>query len=176
MQRLALVAMCVVACGRGAEQGDRAPRIDTVAPLASSGQTTDVGRRASGNPCSATGLWAVCSVVDRLDRAGLVPRLDSTARITEAPLTPRGTLVRVGNADLELYVYPDMASREREQRLLDRSQYVPFDAMQTMRPLPTLIASANLIAILHSRNDHLRERVSDAITAGAPQPPTPSRQ
>jgi hypothetical protein len=32
-----------------------------------------------------------------------------------------------------------------------------------------LIRNANLLAILHSRNDHQRERVSDALTAGPPQ-------
>jgi hypothetical protein len=38
-----------------------------------------------------------------------------------------------------------------------------------MRAEPTLIASENLLAILRSRSDHQRERVSDALTAGPPQ-------
>jgi hypothetical protein len=37
-----------------------------------------------------------------------------------------------------------------------------------MAQQPTLIASANVLAILHSMNSHQRERVGDAITAGAP--------
>ena len=93
--------------------------------------------------------------------------------MTEPPLTITGAQIRVGSANLELYVYPDSRTREREQRLLDKAKYVSFDAA-TMQSQPTLIYNANLIAILHSRNDHLRERVSDAITAGPPQPPTPS--
>ena len=113
----------------------------------------------------------MCSVVGRLDRAGLVPRHDTAVTSTEPPLSATGTLVRVGNGELELYVYPDEATRVREQRLLDASKYLKFDAPQTMKPLPTLISNANLLAVLHSRNDHLRERVSDAITAGPPQPP-----
>lgn len=53
------------------------------------------------------------------------------------------------------------------------ANYVAYAAPMPMRPLPTVISSVNLIAILHSRNDHLRERVADAITAGPPQPPNP---
>jgi hypothetical protein len=36
-----------------------------------------------------------------------------------------------------------------------------------------LIENGNLIGLLSSINDRLRERVSDALTAGAPQPTTP---
>lgn len=109
---------------------------------------------------------------ERLDRAGLAPRRDTSA-VAEPPLTVGGTLVRVGTGQLELYLYPDAVARQREQRLLDGAQYAPVDAPLTMQALPTLIANANLIVILHSRNEHLRERVADAITAGPPQPSRP---
>ena len=183
MQRLALAAMCLVACGREASKESQgapaagAPSVSVaqLSPLDSQRRLSAVGSRVSADACPATGLWAVCSVIGRLDRAGLVPRRDSTATTTEPPLTATGALVRVGNAELQLYVYPDAAAREREQRLLDPSKYLKFDAPQTLKPLPTLISNANLLAVLHSRNDHLRERVSDAITAGPPQPPTPNR-
>lgn len=120
-------------------------------------------------PCPATGLWSECAVIERLDRAGLAPRVDS-AGATEAPLVARGTLVRIGRSGLELYVYADITARERDQAKLDRGKYLAGDAPIGMNPQPTLIPSANLIAILHSRNDHQRERVFDAITAGPPQP------
>lgn len=84
-------------------------------------------------------------------------------------------LLRVGASELEIYIYPDVAAREREQGKLDRAKYVGYAAPLSMRPQPTLIHSANLIAILHSRNDHQRERVADAITAGPPQPPPAPR-
>ena len=128
------------------------------------------GTSAAVTLCPNTGLWAECSILYRLDRSGLVPRLDSSAQVAEAPLTVKGRLVRIGNSELELYLYADIASREREQRSLDRAKYVEYPAPVPMNPVPTLISSANLIAILHSRNDHQRERVSDALTAGPPQP------
>jgi len=119
--------------------------------------------------CPATGNWSECAVFERLDRAGLAPRRDSSSA-SEPPLAPRGTLLRIGNSELELYIYSDAKTRELEEGKLDRSKYVDYAAPVTMQPLPTLIHSANLIAILHSRNDHQRERVADALTAGPPQP------
>jgi len=109
-------------------------------------------------------------VFERLDRAGLAPRTDTTS-VAEAPLTPKGVQLLVGNAKLELYAYPDARTREREQGKLDKTKYVSFD-QPAMQSQPTLIYNTNLIAILFSRNDHLRERVADAITAGPPQPPS----
>lgn len=122
-------------------------------------------------PCRPTGSWAECSVFERLDRAGLAPRRDS-APATEGPLTLRGQLLRVGSGELEVYLFTDAATREREQARLDREKYAEPSASLGMRPLPTLITSSNLLAILHSRNEHLRERVADALTAGPPQPPS----
>jgi hypothetical protein len=123
-------------------------------------------------PCPATGLWQACSAFDRLDRAGLAPRRDSSA-VTEPPLMAQGHLIRIGSSELELYLYPDAGGRERDALKLDRGKYVTYDAPMPFRPLPTLIMSENLIAVLHSRNDHQRERVGDALSAGPPQPSRP---
>jgi hypothetical protein len=158
--RLALVAMLVVVCER--EKANQTVRREP--PVAT---TTAAAVRVA---CPATGLWSRCTISERLDRAGLAPRIDSSA-VTEPPLTIRGLLLHVGASDLEIYLYPDAKAREREESLLDRTKYVAYDAPLAMKPQPTLIHSVNAIAILHSRNDHLRERVSDAITAGPPQPP-----
>lgn len=111
-------------------------------------------------------------MIERLERAGLAPRVDAAAS-TEDPLTQRGTLIRVGRAELEIYVYADPAARERDQARLDARKYLAGDAPIGAVTQPTLIHSANLIAVLHSRNEHQRERVFDAIMAGPPQPPTP---
>ena len=124
---------------------------------------------ATGRPeCPATGLWSRCAIVERLERAGLAPRVDSTVEATEEKLTAKGILVRVGRSELELYLYDDTLARRRDQALLDSARYAAYDAPMTMSQQSTLIASANMIAILHSLSDHQRERVGDAITAGAP--------
>ena len=114
-------------------------------------------------------------MVERLDRAGLAPRVDSTVVAGEEPLTPPGMLVRVGNAELEVYLYSTVSARTRDIRRVDTTRYLGYTEAVSMQQLPTLIQSANLVAILHSRNDHLRERVGDALTAGPPQPSEPAR-
>lgn len=120
--------------------------------------------------CPATGQWQLCSVVERLERAGLAPRQDS-GRVTEAPLSSPGVAIQLGRSELRIFVYADRAARERDQAKLDTSRYVGASEPLSMHAEPTLIVSENLLAILRSRSDHQRERVSDVLTAGPPQKP-----
>jgi hypothetical protein len=162
-----LLAALVAACG-GSKNGGGSDSVaaSPVVVVESSAATGSVA------PCPATGKWASCSVWYRLERSGLAPRVDSSVHATEEPLPLRGEAFRIGNSVLEIYVFADASTREREQARLDPAKYVVYPAPVPMKPVPTLITSANLIAILHSRNDHQRERVSDAITAGPPQAPS----
>lgn len=123
----------------------------------------------SKDSCPADGQWAACSLLKRLDEAGLAPQRDSNP-VKREPLSRPGVHVTVGGSELDLFFYPDSASRKRDEAKLDPKQYIAYDAPQTIRAEPTLIRSANVIAILYSRRDQQRERVSDAITAGPPQP------
>jgi hypothetical protein len=111
----------------------------------------------------------MCNTMERLDRAGLAPRLDSGVVRLE-PLTLAGARVRLGAAEMEVFLYPDISSREQDEVRLDRSKYVESSAEPGVRREPTLIRSANLLAILHSISAQQRERVSDVLTAGPPQP------
>jgi hypothetical protein len=156
----------------GAACGGDAPRDDARAPDATVGPVASAppgpADSATKPACPATGLWSRCAILERLDRSGLAPQLDSSATATEPPLQARGFVVRVGRGELEVYLYPDVAARERDQARLDRARYADYTAPLTMDRQPTLIASGNALAILMSLNTHLRERVGDAITAGAP--------
>lgn len=107
--------------------------------------------------------------MQRLDRAGLAPRRDS-GTVAVDPLTHSAVRVRVGRSEMEIIVYADSAARARDAARLDRSRYIRASAQPTLRGEATLIENANLLAILHSNDDHQRERVSDALTAGPPQP------
>ena len=112
--------------------------------------------------------------MNRLDRAGLAPHIDSGASPSDKELVGRPLLIKIGlTAELELFLYTDSTARIADARKLDRSQLVGATAMQTMRRERTLIESANLLGLLTSINSHQRERVSDALTAGPPQPPAP---
>jgi hypothetical protein len=168
----AVAVAAVFACAKGGGDGSSA-----------SGGSTDAAQTAAAAPrivtpgdprCPATGEWAKCSVLYSLERAGVAPRLDSTAKVEEDALHGESFVVDVGRiAKLEVFLYPDSAARIADARKLDRTQFVNGTAPQTIRRERTLIENGNLVGLLTSINERQRERVSDALSAGAPQPHTP---
>ena len=143
-------------------------------PPRSAGATAAPAAAATGPACPATGLWAACSVVYRLERSGLAPHVDSSATAQEKELTGKPLIIKIGQtAVLEVYIYPDTSARAADGKKLDRTKLVDGQAQQTMERERTLIESANVIGLLTSLSSHQRERVSDALMAGAPQPDKP---
>lgn len=158
--RLALCALSVTACGKGAAPPSKSPTAE--APPAA----------AASTGCPADGQWAACSVLYRLERAGLAPKVDSGGKSSEKELGGAPMIVKIGlSAELELHLFPDSLARAAAVTKLDRTQFVNGTAQQTIRRERTLIESVNLVGLLTSINAHQRERVSDALTAGPPQPP-----
>jgi hypothetical protein len=137
---------------------------------AASDRGASAATAGSDATCPATGYWARCSVLYRLERAGLAPHLDSTATPEETSLTGQAFIVKIGSlARLEVFLYPDSAARLADEKKLDKSKLVDATAPQTIQRERTLIENANLVGLLTSINAHQRERVSDALTAGPPQ-------
>jgi hypothetical protein len=164
--RFAVALTAVVACGSRDHQRVGA---DSLVPRPVPTQTAIAAPTGKVN-CPANGQWSECAVFDRLDHAGLAPRRDTIAGAIElAPLSQRGTRLLVGNAELDVFIYPDSTRRAQDEAGLDRSKYIEATAEPTLRGEATLIRSVNLLAVLRSRNDHQRERVSDALSAGPPQ-------
>jgi len=160
-----VVAILAAACGGKPDSTKSAPKDSLVATAVAT---------APGSPdCPATGKWARCSLLYRLERSGIAPRVDSSAKPSVIVLSGEPIVVKFGvNSVLDLYIYPDSAARAADDAKLDKTQFVGATAPQTIRREQTLIENNNVIGILTSINDRLRERVSDAITAGAPQPKT----
>lgn len=176
----ALVGLTGCGGGEGAPGGDAraagtargAPPETNATAAAPSSDHLSAAAATDSSPCPATGRWALCSVFERLERAGLVP--DSAHEsATEPPLRASGTKVTVRRAAMELYVYPTREARERDERLLDRSRYLAADQPPEPRHKPTLVTSENLLVVLDTRNERQRERITLALTAGPPQPPAP---
>ncbi|HEV8216878.1 MAG TPA: hypothetical protein VGP95_13620 [Gemmatimonadaceae bacterium] len=163
--RWLVLLMALFACDKPAGEARPAETKSAPAPVAAT----------PGDPrCPATGRWAECSVLYRLERSGLAPHVDSTGSASEKSLTGRPLLIKFGTASrLEVFLYPDSAARKADAAKLDRAGLVGATQQQTLRRERTLIENANLIGLLSSINDRLRERVSDALTAGAPQPTAP---
>jgi hypothetical protein len=165
--RLAVALAAAGACGTKDN-----PRVGSDSLAAATPPALGAAASTAKGPCPANGQWSECAVFDRLDHAGLAPRRDSSAATVELPpLTQRGTRLLIGSAELEVFIYADPGSRERDEGRLDKTKYIEATAEPTLRGEPTLIRNTNLLAVLRSRNDHQRERVSDALSAGPPQAP-----
>jgi hypothetical protein len=169
------MALVVVAGACGKQE---APATQTSTASAAAVATTPSGP----GDCPANGLWAECSVMRSLARAGIAPRIDSTATPEEKALSGSGFVVTFGAKAtssgappkrLEVYLYPDSNARIADETKLDKTKLVSATAPQTINRERTLIENANLLGLLTSIDDRLRERVSDALTAGAPQPSMP---
>jgi hypothetical protein len=165
----AIAALGIACAGDAGEEGARPAAVDARAVGA-----TGAAVVSSKSACPATGAWQPCSVVERLDRAGLAPR-QQPGRVIEAPLSSPGLAILLGRSELRIFLYADRVARERDQARLDATRYASPDQPLSMQQAPTLIASENLLAILRSSSEHQRERVSDALTAGPPQRPGDQR-
>jgi len=135
----------------------------TTAPTA--GAATDDARRA---PCPKTGHWLDCQVRERLIRSGLAPR--DTTREALPALGPAPLVYRLGKGGLAVYLFPDSTARRRAATSLDTVKYVRAPRGPTVLSQASVIENDNLLGLLFSKNDQQIERVSDALTAGAPQP------
>jgi hypothetical protein len=115
--------------------------------------------------CELTGLWRQCSVLDRLERAGLAPIAADSVR--HAFLHVPGRRYKLGDAMLEAFVYETTTMRERDTAPLDSVRVAPPGAETEWERPPTLITSENLAAVLVGANERQAERVVLALTAGA---------
>ena len=111
-------------------------------------------------------------MVKRLESAGVAPQ--ATKSLPDLPtLGATPTLFKVGTAGLAIYLFADSTERARVARSLDTNLFVSAARELTMRGETTSIQNDNLLALLFSRSEQQRERVSDALTAGPPQPRQP---
>jgi hypothetical protein len=158
-----VAAFLVAACAR-----DRAATPDSAAA------TVRVSAQAAGAAkpaCPRTGHWSPCQVRTRLDQAGVAPRTADASMVRDLPaLAATPIIYQVGSAGLAIYLFPDTAARARAGRSLDTARFIASARALSMRGEATAIQSDNLLALLFSRNEQQRERVSDALTAGPPQP------
>jgi hypothetical protein len=133
------------------------------------GATSSRDAAAIKPACPKTGHWTECQVFARLDQAGVAPRRDSVLADLPA-IGVRPLRFRIGTSGLAVYLFADTAMRARAARALDTLHFVAPSASLTMRGEATAIENGNLLGLLYSRNDQQRERVSNALMAGAPQP------
>jgi hypothetical protein len=162
-------AVAILSGGGACRGGEHAPP-----PADSAARAQAIAATASAMPsearpaCERTGHWIPCQVRQRLERSGLAPR-DTTANDQPA-LGPAPTLFRVGKGSLTVYLFADSTARARAATKLDTVTFVGAERPLTILSKATVIQNDNLLALLYSKNEQQRERVSDALMAGPPQP------
>lgn len=157
---VAAVTLALAACETRKDPVARAA--DTTSP---EGHFVAPPLQATGaDGCPAGALWAQCSVRERLERSGLAPQPVDTVR--HAFLHVPGQRYRLGDAELQAFVYESPAMRERDTAPLDSIRAAPPGTETTWERPPTLITSGNLAAILLGGNARQVERVTLALTAG----------
>jgi hypothetical protein len=160
---LATLATLAGACGDGA----RTRAADSAATTRAR-PATSMAQGAAKPACTRTGHWIPCQVRERLERSGLAPRDSSIAELPS--LGPSPTVFRIGKGGLAVYLFADSTTRARAATRLDTVTFVAAERPLTMLARATVIQNDNLLALLFSKNEQQRERVSDALMAGAPQP------
>lgn len=157
--------LVVVMAGAACAGGDDTPRDSTVAttPAIATNAVPDTG-------CPKTGSWRLCSVEDRLTRAGLViERIPEPA--THDFLSIEGVRFKVGAGEdeVQVFVYPTPEARIRDTGHLDSVTVSPRGDRRSYKVPPLLVTSANLAAIVFTLNERTSERISLALSAGLPQ-------
>lgn len=80
----------------------------------------------------------------------------------------------LGRARLEVFIYANEIALGRDMASVDTVTAVPPGTPSPWEMPPVLIRSMNLAAVLLTNNQRQAERLTLALTAGAPQP-NPSR-
>jgi hypothetical protein len=159
----------VLACGSSASSGEKAVQTSSVSvsqPIA----IADTGKRS--DPCPRTGLWAQCSLEKRLSQSGFVVRglPDSAKRRNGFSVVPLAYLL--GRSRLDVFIYPSADAAAHDAAGLDTTIAGPRGARNQwgFGVQPTFVRSANLLAVYLTDNPTQSERLTLALTAGAPQP------
>jgi hypothetical protein len=164
-----LIGLFMLGCGRerpDASSSDSTslatarPAVDT--PLAS-------GRLTPKAACPRTGLWALCSVEKRLTQAGFVVNHAAEAAPRRAGFSVSPTAYTLGRSRLEVFIYADSTAARRDVASLDTLTASPRGVGANWGMPPTFVRSANLLAVFLTDSPQQAERLSLALTAGAPQ-------
>ena len=145
--------------------------VSTPAPRASTPAAAK-GRTSPAEPaCPRTGQWALCSVERRLIQSGFVIRRVNGAAPRRAGFSVLPIAYTLGRSRLEVFIYPTESALAADVAKIDTATAAPRGAKNPWPFFsPTFVRSANLAAVFLTDNPTQAERLTLALTAGAPQP------
>jgi hypothetical protein len=152
------------------------------AGTASSTPITSIGAAAAGpavagkaapirSGCPRTGKWALCSVENRLVQSGFVVRRVNGEAPRRAGFSVAPAVYTLGRSRLEIFIYPSESTLAADVAKMDTISAAPRGAKNPWPFFsPTFVHSGNLAAVFLTDNATQAERLTLALTAGAPQP------
>ncbi|MEI6741098.1 MAG: hypothetical protein WCK74_12375 [Gemmatimonadaceae bacterium] len=133
-------------------------------------------RIGPGDPsCPRNSRWQPCGFEDRIFHAGLsIKATGDSARLAFLPVP--GVRYRVALTDTILaFFFKDSIALQKALAPLDTVRVAPVaDTTLPWPRRPVVIRSGNLLALYFSATPRQRERITLAITAGAPAPQQPA--
>ena len=169
--RFAVVSLwlLMVGCDRAREAQPETPRV-AAADTTAAANPQPPASTDSGSPCPRTGRWAICSLEKRLEQSGFVLRKVNGGNPRRLGFAVEPVVYSLGRARLEVFIYPDEAALIRDIARIDTVIVAPRGQKNDWEIPPRFVRSGNLIAVFLTRNEQQAERMTLAITAGAPQP------
>ena len=176
-----LICAAATACTRAAPE-DTGVASSTPATVAAgsvapgpAGASATAAAKSGASPaapaCPRTGQWALCSVERRLVQSGFVIRRVDGAPPRRAGFSVLPAVYTLGRSRLEVFIYPSEATLAADVAKIDTVSAAPRGAKNPWPFFsPTFVRSANLAAVFLTDNPTQAERLTLAITAGAPQP------
>lgn len=161
-------AACVALSGLAACGGNSAEERKVAERTAiAEGQAT--AAQAAALP--ATGLWSEAHLMDRLSRAGVLPR----AREGTPPAAPwmdRAPIaLTAGGGEVYVWIYADSTARRAVTDRLDPETGVPPGTTSPFAPPMMFVTNNNLAAIIAGGTEQNIERIMLALQAGLPVTP-----
>lgn len=118
--------------------------------------------------CPLRGEWRICSVEDRLVRAGLAPQ-----RADSAPVLTAGSVSSaryfVGDAEAQVFIFTDSVSRASAEANQGAGLGEAPLLESAVGAQPVIVSSRNMAVIIHGFRPRQVERVSLALSGGLPQ-------
>ena len=112
----------------------------------------------------------MCSVEKRLTQSGFVVGRDKEGPRRRAGFSVTPAAYKLGRSRLEVFLYPDSSAARRDVAGLDTVTASPAGTRNQWGVVPTFVHSANLVAVFFTDSPQQAERLTLALTAGAPQP------
>ncbi|MBC8089532.1 MAG: hypothetical protein H7Z40_19885 [Phycisphaerae bacterium] len=141
-----------------------------VAPVVAADPRPDV--LAPGDSCAEDGRWKPCTLLDRMERAGLVLKAVETDSTRLPYITPTGYHYKVGKTGLLIaFYYQDSLQAKAAWDALDTIRLVPPGDTVTRWPgKPSAVRAANLVAAYFFASATQIERVQLLFQGGLPAP------